>query len=183
MNKHLNNYIKKHNKNIFMIYSYISTIGVAFLDLFPHFVRNLFYKALLGKMGKGVLIDYKVYLRYLKNIELGDNVSINRGCQFYTSVNLGRKIIIGNNVVISPNAKFYGAAHDHKRDGMPDIAEDIIVHDNCWICADTTILLGVTIGQGSVIGAGSVVTKDVPPNSIAVGNPARVIGSRALKNQ
>lgn len=174
--------IKKYNNDIFMGYSYISTLSAFLLDLLPHFIRNILYRAMLGKMGKDVVIDYKVYMRYLRNIEFGDNVAVNRGCQFYTSVNLGKKIIVGNNVVISPNAKFYGAAHDHKVDGMPDIADNIIIHDDCWICADTSILLGVTVGQGSVIGAGSVVTKDIPPYSVAVGNPARVIGARIGKH-
>lgn len=173
--------IKKYNKDVFMSYSYISTFSAFILDLLPHFLRNIYFRAMLGKMGKGVVIDYNVYMRYLKYIEFGNNVVVNRGCQFYTSVNLGKKIIVGNDVVISPNAKFYGAAHDHKVDGMPDIADNIIIHDDCWICADTTILLGVTIGQGSVIGAGSVVTKDIPSYSIAVGNPARVIGKRVGK--
>ena len=83
--------------------------------------------------------------------------------------------------MISPNAKFYGAAHDHKKEGMPDIAGNIVIHDDCWVCADAIILLGVTIGKGSIVGAGSVVTKDVPPYSIAAGNPARVIRKRSYK--
>ena len=110
------------------------------MDLLPHFLRNIFFKALLGRMGKKVMIDYKVYMRYLKNIELGNRVAINRGCQFYTSAHLGKKIILGNNVIVSPNVRFYGAGHDYEFVELPDIAEDIIVEDGCWICADTTIL-------------------------------------------
>lgn len=171
---------KKLYLDIFLIYSWGSTVLFFIVDILPHLLRNIIFKVLLGKMGKKVLIDYKVYMRYLKNIELGDNVAINRGCQFYTSVNLGKKIRIGNNVKISPNTKFYGAAHDYKLESMPDIADDIIIEDNCWICADCTILQGVRIGRGSIIGAGSVVTKDIPAYSVAVGNPAKVIKKREM---
>jgi acetyltransferase-like isoleucine patch superfamily enzyme len=166
------------NNNIFLLYSYFSTIIFFLLDLLPHFVRNIFFKMFLGKMGRGVMIDYKVYLRYFKNIEIGSNVSINRGCELYTSHPLKRKIILGNNVTISPNVKFYGAAQDYRSKNMPDIADDIIVEDDCWICANSIILQGVTIGKGSVVGAGSIVTRNIPPYSVAVGNPARVIKQR-----
>ena len=117
----------------------------------------------MGKLGKNTLIDYKVYLRYFKNIEIGDYVAINRGCEFYTSYHLNKKIKIGNNVTISPNVKFYGAAQEYRQKSMPDTAGDIIIEDDCWICANTIVLQGVTIGKGSVIGAGSVVTKNIPP--------------------
>ncbi len=166
--------------SIFLFYSWGSTVFFLLIDILPHIFRNIIFKLLLGKMGNKVMIDYKVYMRYLKNIELGDQVEINRGCQFYTSVNLGKKIIIGNNVRISPNTKFYGAAHDYKSKDMSNIADDIIIEDDCWICADSTILQGVRIGHGSVIGAGSVVTKDIPANSVAVGNPAKVIKKRKM---
>jgi acetyltransferase-like isoleucine patch superfamily enzyme len=171
----------KFYTHAFMLYSFGSTLFTQAMDLLPHFIRNPIYKLLLAKMGKGVMIDYKVYMRYLKNIELGDNVDINRGCQFYTSINLGKKIVIGNNVKISPNVKFYGAAHAHELPGMPDNADDIIVEDDCWICADSTILQGVRIYRGSVIAAGSIVIKDIPPNSLAAGNPARVIRERSIR--
>ena len=165
----------KLNLDIFLVYSWVSTVFFFLMDIFPHPLRYVIFKILLGKMGKKVVIDYKTYIRYPNTIELGDNVVINRGCEFYTSVNLGKKIKIGNNVKISPNTKFYGAAHDHTLTSMPNIADDILVEDNCWICADCTILQGVSIGHHSVVGAGSVVTKDIPPYSVAVGNPAKVI--------
>ena len=170
--------LKKFYKDLFMLFSYGSTLAFFILDLLPHFIRNLLFRTLLGKFGKGTVIDYKVYMRHMKNIEFGSNVVINRGCQFYTSIDLGKKIVIGEGVLISPNTKFYGAAHDYKSKGMPDSAGDIIVEDKCWICADSTILQGVRIGRASVIGAGSVVTKDIPPYSVAVGNPAKVIRKR-----
>ncbi len=163
---------------IFLLYSYFSTVCSSLLDILPSFFRNLIFKTFLAKFGRNTLIDYKVYLRYFKNIEIGNNVAINRGCEFYTSFHLNKKIIIGDNVVISPNVKFYGAAQDYSHLTMTDTADNIVIEDNCWICANAIILQGVTIGSCSVIGAGSVVTKDIPPGSIAVGNPARVIKKR-----
>ena len=170
--------LSRYYKDIFLVYSYFSTFGFVVLDLMPHIIRNILFRLLLRKMGKSVVIDYKTYMRYMKNIEIGNGVFINRGCQFYTSIDLGKKIIIGDNVRISPNAKFYGAAHDYLDSNMPDVAEDIIIEDDCWICANVIVLQGVTIGRGSVIGAGSIVTQNIPENSIAVGNPARVIKKR-----
>jgi maltose O-acetyltransferase len=172
---------RKYYGDVFMFYSYLSTLFFVFMDISPHLLRNFIYRCLLGKMGKRVSIDYFVYMRFLKNIEIGDDVIINRGCQFYTSGFLGKKIAIGNNVAISPNVKFYGAAHDYRRKNMPDIADNIIIEDDCWICADVIILQGVNIARGSVIGAGSVVTKNIPAYSVAVGNPARVISTRVVE--
>jgi acetyltransferase-like isoleucine patch superfamily enzyme len=167
-----------HTSTLFLLYSYFSTLCAVALDLLPHFIRNVIFKATLGNLGKDTVIDYKVYMRYFKNIEIGNKVAINRGCEFYTSFHLGKKIVIGNNVVISPNVKFYGAAQEYRQKSMPDTADDIIIEDDCWICANSIILQGVTIGKGSVIGAGSVVTKNIPPYSVAVGNPARIIKER-----
>jgi maltose O-acetyltransferase len=168
----------KYPNAVFLLYSYCSTLGAFLLDFLPPFIRNLIFKTCLGQFGEQSLIDYKVYMRYFKNIEIGHHVAINRGCELYTSYHLAKKIVIGNHVTLSPNVIFYGAAQDYHYQPMPDIAGDIIVEDNCWICANSIILPGVTIGKGSVIGAGSVVTNDIPPNSVAVGNPARVIKER-----
>lgn len=176
--KLVNALLVKFPNSLFLLYSYFSTLCAVFLDFMPPFVRHFFFKRCLGKFGKKSLIDYKVYLRYFKNIEIGDNVAINRGCQLYTSFHLSKKIYIGNNVTISPNVKFYAAAQDYHYASMPDIAEDITIEDDSWICANCIILPGITIGKGSVIGAGSVVSKNIPPNSVAVGNPARVIKKR-----
>jgi len=170
----------KFGKDVFMLFSFGSTVCFILLDVLPHPIRNLFFKLRLGKLGKGVLIDYKVYMRYLNNIEIGNGVAINRGCEFYTSMGLGKKIVLGENVVISPNSKFYGAAHDHRKPEMPDIAGDIIIGDGCWICADCTLLPGVEVGRGSVVAAGSVVVNDIPEYSVAAGNPAKVVRKREM---
>jgi maltose O-acetyltransferase len=169
---------KKYMRHAFLAFSYLSTLGFAVLDILPHFIRDIIFKLMLGQKGTGGAIDYKVYMRFMKNIYIGDNVWINRGCELYTSVSLGKKLVLGNNVVISPNVKFYVAAQDYKQPGLPDFAADIIVEDDVWICADSILVPGVTIGKGSVIGAGSVVTKDIPPYSVIGGVPAHIIKQR-----
>lgn len=164
--------------HLYQTYSYFSTLGYLLMNLLPHFIRNPIYRLMLGKMGKHVIIDHFVYLRYLKNIHIGNHVNIMRGCQFFTSVNLGKKIIIKDNVNIAPNVKFYGAGHDHKKPGLPAIAQDIVIEEYCCIFADSTVLYGVTIGHDSIVAAGSLVNKSVPPYSIVAGNPAKVIATR-----
>lgn len=173
-------FLKNNPNHAFLLYSWFSTSILAIIDCLPPFLRNLIFKRTLGKFGENTLIDYKTYIRYFKNLEIGDNVAINRGCEFYTSYHLSKKIYIGDNVTISPNVKFYGAAQDYHYLPMPDTADDIFIEDDCWICANSIVLQGVTVGKGSVIGAGSVVTRNIPPYSVAVGNPARVIKSRAF---
>ncbi len=171
---------KLFQNNLFLAYSYFSTLVNGLLDILPHFIRNVFYRLFLGNFGKGCLIDYKVYMRYFRRISLGKKSVINRGCEFYPSHHLKKNIVIGNNVVISPNVKFFAASQNYKEPNMPDIGESIIVEDNCYICAGSILLQGVKIGCNSVIGAGSVVTRSIPPNSVAVGVPCKVIRTRKV---
>ncbi|WP_292426066.1 acyltransferase [Methanoregula sp.] len=109
---------------------------------------------------------------------IGQNVSINRYV-IIDSCDAGR-IRIGNNCLIGPYVLIRSADHNFNN---PDvlfnkqghIGGDIIIEDNCWIGGHVTITRNVTIGTGSVVGANSVVTKDIPPHSLAAGNPAKII--------
>lgn len=101
----------------------------------------------------------------------------------YSYVGCSGMITIGNNVMVSPRVSFY--AENHVFDSAVQTIKDqgvkkgsIVVQDDCWIASNSVILAGVTIGKGSVIAAGSVVTKDVPPYSVVAGVPAQVIKSR-----
>jgi acetyltransferase-like isoleucine patch superfamily enzyme len=142
-------------------------------------------KSLLGGIGDNVSIGQPFICDYGCNIHIGDNVSVNMNCTFIDC----NKITIGNNVLIASNVQIYTSAHPVELserlnpDWTPDgnryfcrtFARPVVVEDGCWIGGGVIILPGVTIGSGSVIGAGSVVTKDIPANSLAVGNPCRVI--------
>lgn len=108
-------------------------------------------------------------------VALNDNVMINADC--------GGKITIGNDVLIAPNVVLRAANHNYERRDMPintqgHAAGYINVADDVWIGANALVLPNVSIGKGAIIGAGSVVTRDVPAYSIAAGIPAKVIGTR-----
>lgn len=145
-----------------------------FLNLMPPMIRNFGFKLVLDKCGENVFFDYNVYIKYPWLLRVGNEVSVNRGTQFYPAFHGNYRVIVGNNVYIAPNVSFHASGHD-VNDLSQLIGGDIVIADNVWIGANAVILPGVTIAQGSVIGAGSVVTKDVPINSVAAGVPAKVI--------
>lgn len=129
------------------------------------------------------------------NFELGSNSTIENFCTinngvgevligYNTLIGMGNTVIgpvsIGNNVILAQNIVISGLNHEYQDvtkpiHEQPVTTAKITVDDECWIGANAVITAGVTIGKHSVIAAGSVVTKDVPPFSVAVGNPARVI--------
>ncbi len=136
--------------------------------------REAIIRHLFGKTGKAFTIEPPFNCDYGYNIEIGEN--------FYMNVNGvildGAKVTFGDNVFIAPNCGFYTAGHpldvERRNQGL-EYAYPIKVGNNVWIGAHVCVLPGVTIGDNCVIGAGSVVTKDIPANTIATGNPCRVI--------
>ncbi len=174
--------MKPNKPNIlFPTYSYITKLGWLLMDIMPPFVRTLIFKICLKKKGKRGNIDYGVYMRYMNHIELGDDVSINRNSQFHASHHFKNvKISIGNHVAIGPNVCFLVAGHDTSKLTLDDTAADIVVKDHVWICGNSTVLQGVTIGEGAVVAAGAVVTKDVEPYTIVGGIPAVKIKDRII---
>lgn len=170
--------------NIFMLYSWISNLGWRVIDLFPNFIRNLIFKIIFKKFGNKSYIDYGSYVRYCNKVSVGNNTSINRNCRIFASFHIkDAEIYIGNNVAIGPGVTLFGAGHDYSEYSLPDNAENIIINDYVWIGGNSTILQGVEIGEGAVVGANSVVTKNVEPYSIVVGNPAKFIKKRELVNK
>ncbi|MFW2352994.1 acyltransferase [Aliarcobacter butzleri] len=173
--------IKKYFfKQAFLIYSYTLNLLFFVLDLMPHFIRYIFFKLFFKKLGKNVMIDYKTFFRYMGGIKIGNNVNINRGCEFFTSANLGTIIDIEDNVTFSPNVKLYSAGHDYKYLNLPDTSGNIVIKEYTWVGGNSVILQGVTIGEYSVVSANSVVTRDIPPYSIVAGIPATIIKKREI---
>lgn len=140
-------------------------------------------REMFGRMGRNVHIDIDFRCEYGKNIFIGDKVIINMGCTFVDN----NRIEIGSNVLIASNVQIYTATHPTAvKERMAQewsegkaicntYALPVRIEDNTWIGGGAILLPGVTIGEGSVIGAGSVVTRSVPQGCVAVGNPCRVI--------
>ncbi len=157
-------------------------------DAIPYSQRERRYallQKLFGSIGSNVSVGRNFTCGYGRNIHIGNNVSINLNCALIDC----NTITIGNNVLIAPNVHINTASHPVELserltpNWTPDLGEyfcrtyakPITIGDGCWIGAGVIITAGVTIGEGSVIGAGSIVVKDIPANSLAVGNPCRVI--------
>ena len=136
--------------------------------------RMALLRRLCGSVGDGAVIRPPFACDYGYNIQLGRNAFINFNCVFLDCA----PIEIGDNLQMGPAVQLYTAAHpleaEVRRSGL-EYARPIRIGHDVWIGGGAIILPGVTIGDGSVIGAGSVVTRDVPPGSVVVGNPARVI--------
>ncbi len=129
---------------------------------------------LFGSVGKDCAVKPPFQCDYGKNITLGDRVFINYDCVILDVC----KVTIGNNVLIGPRVCITAAAHPLDKDtrisGL-EYGAPVTICDKVWLGAGVIINPGVTIGENSVIGSGSVVTRDVPANSVAVGVPCRVI--------
>lgn len=164
------------------IYSYIYNLFFLVLELTPFVFKIIIYKVMFNKVGNDFHIDFKTYFRYPSQISIGSNVSINRGCSFYAGHKIKEaKIIIKNNVAIGPEVSFFAAGHDSKDINLKDTGSPIIVEDNVWIGGRSIVLQGVIIGEGAIVAAGSVVTKDVAPWTVVGGVPAKFIKKRVIQ--
>lgn len=136
--------------------------------------REELIRELFGRIGKNPDVEPNVFCGFGFNVEAGDNFFANNGCNFVDPA----KITFGDNVFIGPDCGFYTAHHPigHKlRNQFYEWAYPIKVGDNVWFGGGCRVLPGVTIGSNVVIGAGSVVTRDIPDNCVAAGNPCRVL--------
>ena len=137
---------------------------------------NKLVKELFGK-SDGVFLNPPFYCDYGFNIETGKNLFVNYNCTFIYVA----KVKIGDNCFIAPNVSIYTAGHPiHpvSRNSMYEYGKEVTIGDNCWIGGNSVICPGVHIGDNVVIGAGSIVTKDIPDNATAAGNYARVLNYR-----
>ena len=145
--------------------------------------KSRILQQLLGKIGKGVWIEAPFYCDYGKHLTIGENTFINANAVFLDC----KRIDIGKNVLIGPHVQIYTATHPisasdriilnpesnqapYKTQALP-----VRIGDNCWIGGNTVILPGITIGNNVTVAAGSLVTKDIPDNKLAMGSPARLV--------
>ena len=137
-------------------------------------VREKIKTELFRSVGKNVFIEPDFICELGSNITIGDNVFINFGCIIF---DMG-EVTIGDNAMFGPRVGIYTTNHAfdaEERVANVVMSKPIHIGNRVWLSADVKIVQGVTIGDNSIIGAGSVVTKDIPSNVIAAGNPCRVI--------
>lgn len=130
-------------------------------------------KRLFGK-SDGAFVNPPFYCDYGKNIEVGKNFFANYNCMIIDVA----KVTIGENCMMAPNVAIYTAGHPihpAARNSAYEYGIEVTIGDNVWLGGNTVVVPGVHIGSNVVIGAGSVVTKDIPDWSVAVGNPCRVV--------
>ncbi|KAK6217794.1 hypothetical protein LQW54_003303 [Pestalotiopsis sp. IQ-011] len=128
--------------------------------------------------GEEVWCDAPIKMDYGHNVKFGDNVYVNSGSTWIDTC----LISVGARTLIGPNCSFYSGTHPVDptiRNGTkgPETGKPLTIGEDCWFGGNCIVLPGVTIGKGVVVGAGSVVTKDVPPYHVVAGNPAKVIRS------
>ncbi|KOA18836.1 galactoside O-acetyltransferase [Clostridium homopropionicum DSM 5847] len=136
--------------------------------------RNEIIRKLFGRAGKDFFIEPPFRCDYGYNISIGDNFYSNYNCTILDCA----KVTIGDNVMFAPNVSLFTAGHpvhfEPRNQGI-EYALPITIENNVWIGGGVIINPNITIGDNVVVGSASVVTKDIPSNSIAVGNPCRVI--------
>jgi len=140
------------------------------------FLRNKFYGY---RHGLGVRILRGVIIHHPVKLTIGDNSGISSGTQINAAagISIGKSVLIGPNCIIwSQNHRYQSLEHEIRSQGFD--YSPVSIEDDVWIAASCVILPGVTLGKGSIVAAGAVVTKPLPPGVIAAGVPAKVIGRR-----
>lgn len=144
----------------------------------PEEIRKTILRLFGAKIGKALVYrTVKIYAPW--NLVIGDWTCIGHDVEIYNKA----VVKIGNQCVVSQGAYICTAGHDVSSPLMKLTTGPIMIGDQCWVAARAILLSGVSLGEGAVVGAGAVVPKDVPPWSIVVGNPARVVGKRELRDE
>lgn len=155
-------------------------LGIA--GLLPDFTLSTLRAALYRKAGcrLGAQNALLGSIRLIGGIDRANLLTSGTGCLFATGITLGldASITLGCNVSVGPNVTLHTATHSmgfgSRRMSPAVVAKPIVIEDGAWVGMHAVILPGVTIGQGAVVSAGSVVTQDVPANTLVIGNPATV---------
>lgn len=160
--------VMEEQKNARRLTQALNTIDRSDFDGISRIVKEL-----LGK-SEGAFINPPFYCDYGFHIEVGKNFFANYNCTILDVA----KVTIGDNCQFAPNVSIYTAGHPvhpDTRNTMYEYGISVTIGDNVWVGGNTVICPGVHIGNNAVIGAGSVVTRDIPDNVVAAGNPCRVI--------
>lgn len=160
---------------------------LSFLPATPgKYTRMLFYRFFTKSQGKHFSTGVRVKIQVPESVTIGNNVSLNDNVWIAANNDPHGSIVLGDNVLVGPFTIIHSGNHNYESPEIPIVRQGfrfskIFIGEDVWIAARCTILSGVTIGKGSVIAAGSVVTKDILPFSIVAGVPAKVIGKRQGK--
>ncbi len=149
---------------------------------FGYWLRRILLKRIIGEnCGTGVIVKQKCYIGKGLGLKVGDNSQLGQNAR------IGPYVTLGNDVVMGPDVVIMTTAHAYENPDIPvrlqgDLPiQPIHIHDDVWIGTRVIILPGVTLGKGAIVGAGSVVTKDIPAYGVAAGVPAKVIRKRELR--
>lgn len=139
-------------------------------------IRRLWLKIFMKRLSPGCFIARNVDIRKPANISLGSNVVVNKHVLLDGR---GGELIIGDNTDIAQETNIWTLSHDINNPQHAVFGRPVIIEEHCWIGARSSILPGVTVGKGAVVGTCSVVTRDVEPETVVAGNPAHRIGLRS----
>ncbi|MBL7071595.1 MAG: colanic acid biosynthesis acetyltransferase WcaF [Candidatus Omnitrophica bacterium] len=165
------------NRIIRLIWNIVYFLLFRFSLIPFHPWRSFLLRCFGAKIGKGCHIYPGVIIWAPWNLEIGDYVGIASGVLCHSMA----KIKLGDKVVISQGTRLYTGSHDYEDPRFPLVTKPITVETNAWIAAEAFVFPGVTIGKGAVIGARSVITKDMPARMVCAGNPCRPIKPREMK--
>lgn len=143
-----------------------------------HAWRATILRLFNAKIGQRTHIYPKVVIWAPWNLDLGDECGIANYVNLYSQ----GKIIIGKGVVISQGAHICTGTHDYTRPGFPLITKPVVIRDSAWVAAEVFVHPGIIIGEGAVIGARSVVTKDMPAWMVCSGFPCKPLKERIIEN-
>jgi putative colanic acid biosynthesis acetyltransferase WcaF len=160
-----------------LIWGVVAAIFFRFSPKPLHAWRAFLLRAFGAKIGRGVHVYPYVKIWAPWNLELGDECGVGNGAILYSQ----GKIVLGKRVVISQGAQLCTGTHDYNDPGFPLVTKSIVVGDQAWIATDAFVHPGVVIGEGCVIGARSVVTKDMPAWMVCAGHPCKPLKERELE--
>ena len=146
-------------------------------------VRRCIVKGLFKYAGKNINIEKGAYFGDGSEIEIGDNSGIGINCKVSGKVTIGKNVMMGPDVIILTKRHKFERTDISMIDQGYDTPAPVTISDDIWIGTRSIILPGVTIGKGAIVGAGAIVTKDVPEYAIACGNPAQIKKYRKEKSE